>query len=696
MQPSLRTGLLFAGAANAASHSATRSINPTTAAPGEEAVVTITAAGLGSFGRVVETLPAGLSYVSSDAERVSNTGQEVSFTIFGDGATFTYTVEVDAGTQPGDYTISGVTSDFNRDSHAVAGHATITVTGTASSPTPEPTEEPTAVPGTTSATRSFSASTVDAGDSLDVTVSAANYGRFGRVVETLPAGFAYDSVSPADTRVNVSGQVVSFNLLGGDQSITYTVTASDTPGTFRFSGALRDEDNNSTTIGGASSVTVAGPRASRSFSPSPVTPDSTLRVTLSARDYGPFGRITETLPSGFTYQSVSPSDTRVSQSGRTLTFTIVGPNQTITYTASAPSAEGTYTFSGTLLDEDQASYTVGGSAAIRVAVAPPSALRTLSESTVTAGDDLEVTILALNYGRFARVIETIPEGFTYKSVDPASTRVAVSGQTLTFTVIGDAAFRYTVTASETPGSYNFSGHLLNEDNMLTLIAPSTVTVISAVPPTSPGGPFVPAPTPVPTETPVPPTATPVPPTATPVPPTATPVPPTATPVPPTATPVPPTATPVPPTATPVPPTTTPVPPTATPVPPTATPEPTATPVPPTATPVPPTATPVPPTATPVPPTATPVPPTATPVPPTATPVPPTATPVPPTATPVPPTATPVPPPPPQPTATPMPPVEEEAAGFPIWAIILIILAVLAAIAGGLAYVRYYRARQLEA
>lgn len=74
----------------------------------------------------------------------------------------------------------------------------------------------------------------------------------------------------------------------------------------------------------------------------------------------------------------------------------------------------------------------------------------------------------------------------------------------------------------------------------------------------------PSPTPIATDTPVPPTATPVPPTVTPVPPTATPVPPT--PAPPTVTPVPPTATPAPPTATPVPPTATPVPPT--PVPPT--------------------------------------------------------------------------------------------------------------------------------
>ena len=75
------------------------------------------------------------------------------------------------------------------------------------------------------------------------------------------------------------------------------------------------------------------------------------------------------------------------------------------------------------------------------------------------------------------------------------------------------------------------------------------------------------PTPLPTATPIAPTATSPPPTSTPLPPTATSVPPT---VPPTATPLPPTATSVPPTAEP---TSTPFPPTATPVPPSPTPTP---------------------------------------------------------------------------------------------------------------------------
>jgi hypothetical protein len=240
--------------------------------------ITITVAGLGGFGSVVETLPDGFSYdsVDSNVDRASADGQVVSFTIFASNATFTYTVEVDADTQAGDYSISGTVGDSDRDTLAVAGHATVTVTAAApepteeptaeptEEPTAEPTEEPTAEPGTPSATRSFSSSTVEAGDSLDVTVAASDYGRFGRIVETLPAGFSFESVSPADTRVSEDGQVVSFNLLGADQTITYTVTAGDTVGAQAFSGVLRDEDTIEYDIGGASSVTVeavAGPPA---------------------------------------------------------------------------------------------------------------------------------------------------------------------------------------------------------------------------------------------------------------------------------------------------------------------------------------------------------------------------------------------------------------------------------------------------
>ena len=42
---------------------------------------------------------------------------------------------------------------------------------------------------THSATRSFSPSSVGPGEEITVTISADNYGGFGRIVETLPPGF---------------------------------------------------------------------------------------------------------------------------------------------------------------------------------------------------------------------------------------------------------------------------------------------------------------------------------------------------------------------------------------------------------------------------------------------------------------------------------------------------------------------------
>ena len=777
-------GLLFAGAADASGHSATRTISPASVETGGTVTVSIAVSDLGLAGKITETLPAGFTFVSSsvtvDDDDIS--GQDVNFILFGQ-TSFSYTVT--ASDTAGDYSFSGVVLDDQKDSRTIGGDTDITVTSTAvptatrsfSSAsvqtgaeitvtvaasdygdtgsitetlpvgfshvagsggtatgqtvnlgltsagqtvtykvTAAPTAETytfsgtltasdgstatvggsssvtvTAPPTGPSATRSFSPSTVARGGTLTVSVSAAGFGDFGSVTETLPEGFTFVSSTPADIST-VSGRNVNFVLFGAN-SFSYTVTASSVPGTHAFSGTMQTDDDTEVTVSGASRVTVSGPTATRSFATASVIPDGQLRVTVSAKNYGEAGLVTETLPSGFEFVSVTPSGIAV-EHGRNVEFVLVGPNQSFTYTVDAPDREDTYTFSGTLTDINDEEFNVRGKQTIDVAVAPPTSLRSIADSQIKVGEETTVTVLALNYGLAATLTENLPDGLDY--VSTTNDAIVVNGKTLTWTLVGDnQSVTYTVEATAR-GDQDISGHLLSFDKQLALTGGAArINVIPATPPTSPGGPYTPPPTPVPTETPVP--------TATPVPPTATPVPPTATPVPPTATPVPPTATPVPPTATPVPPTATPVPPTATPVPPTATPQPTATPVPPTATPVPPTATPQP-TATPVPPTATPVPPTATPVPPTATPVPPTATPQP-TATPVPPTATPVPPPPPtatpvpppEPTATPVPPPPEpEDRGFPVWAIILIILAILAAIGGGLAYIRYYRARQLEA
>ena len=87
-----------------------------------------------------------------------------------------------------------------------------------------------AAPSTTvSATRSISPSSVPAsGGTVKVTVNIAGSYGVGSVVETLPLGGSSTysgSVVPSDIAPTVSGQKVTFNLVG-EQSFTYDVTVS--------------------------------------------------------------------------------------------------------------------------------------------------------------------------------------------------------------------------------------------------------------------------------------------------------------------------------------------------------------------------------------------------------------------------------------------------------------------------------------
>ena len=527
-----------------------------------------------------------------------------------------------------------------------------------------------------SATRFFSASSVPMGGEIEVRITVADYGRFGGVVETLPPGFTYveGSITPSGTRVKVNAQTVTFSLFGEEESLTYRVTVSDTAGGYTFTGLLRDDARDDQNIEGASMVTVtagdgetpdpspppspepSGPSATRSFSLASMAAGGEVTVTIAATNYGQLGQVVETLPAGFAYVEDSAS-IRARVDGQDVTFTLQGVNESFTYKVTASSIEETHTFSGTLTDSDRNIYDVGGASSVTVTAPTPTpgpGSRTFSTLRVNPGSTLTVTITVGDYGRLGRVVETLPAGFAYveDSITPSDIGVVVDGQTVTFTFVGETSFTYRVTAPSSRGTYSFSGVLTDSDRMKTSIGGTSSIRVDTrrQPPPQPLQPPSATSTPRPTPTPTPmPTLTPTPmPTATPTPmPTLTPTPmPTPTPTPmPTLTPTPmPTATPQP----------------------TATPRPTA-------------------TATVIP-TATPVPP-ATAIP-TAVPteIPPTPT-VAPTATTVPPAPTPT----VAPTPTPVTP-EEEGGGFPVWAIVLIVIAAVLVVGAVILYIVRTRLR----
>ena len=280
-----------------------------------------------------------------------------------------------------------------------------------------------------SAIRSFSATSVAPGGTVTVTIRAMNYGEFGRVVENIPDGFG--------------GGTETLRLLGKNQTVDYTVTAGDSPGRYSFSGTITDEDGNSMSVDGVSAVTItasATATAVRSM-PATVRPGGTVTVTIRAMNYGEFGRVVENIPDGF--------------GGGTETLRLLGKNQTVDYTVTAGDSPGRYSFSGTITDEDGNNRSVDGASTVTItAPATATAVRSMP-ATVRPGGAFSVTIRARNYGKFGRVVETLPAGFTTPDAE---------GRTVTIRLVGeDQSESYTVTAPDTTGNYNFSGTLRDED-----------------------------------------------------------------------------------------------------------------------------------------------------------------------------------------------------------------------------------------
>ena len=92
-----------------------------------------------------------------------------------------------------------------------------------------------------------------------------------------------------------------------------------------------------------------------------------------------------------------------------------------------------------------------------------SADRSFSAPWVAPGSELEVTVAVRAYGAIGQLVETLPDGFSYVSSNLQDAAVAVEGQTVRFTLIGDESVTYTVAAATVEGSYAFSGILKDAD-----------------------------------------------------------------------------------------------------------------------------------------------------------------------------------------------------------------------------------------
>ena len=102
-----------------------------------------------------------------------------------------------------------------------------------------------------------------------------------------------------------------------------------------------------------------------------------------------------------------------------------------------------------------------------------SAVRTLPAS-VQRGEQFTVSMDLSDYGTTGSVVETIPESFTYVNSTLDASNVTVVNDTVTFTLWGETNFEYDVTASNTEGTYTFSGMLTDESANAVVVSGDTL------------------------------------------------------------------------------------------------------------------------------------------------------------------------------------------------------------------------------
>ena len=164
-----------------------------------------------------------------------------------------------------------------------------------------------------------------------------------------------------------------------------------------------------------------------------------------------------------------------------------------------------------------------------------SATRTIASPWVLPEGEVQVTIAVQDYGAFAQVVETLPQGFSFVGSSLPDVAVEVALGTLTFTLLGEKEFTYTVQAPAVEATYSFSGIVRDQNKTEEQIGGDSSMQVGPEPTPTPTP--IATPTPEPTSTPTPeptPASTPEPsPTPTPMPePTPTPTPePTPTPTP---------------------------------------------------------------------------------------------------------------------------------------------------------------------
>ena len=418
---------------------------------------------------LVDTLPAGVTFESATPNQ--GTCAEASGTVTCDlgtvanGAGASVEIKVrpqSAGAITNDAEVTSAESDDNT---------------TDNSATTETTVDPAA---DLSLTKTDSADPALAGELLTYTLSVQNAGPSTAsgvtLSDTLPAGVAFDSATPSQgTCSEASGTVTcALGNIADDQGAGVEIKVRPSaPGslsnTANVISLVTDPDPGDND---ATADTVVDAAADLSLtkgdSPDPVFVGELLTYTLTAQNSGPQDAtgvtLTDTLPSGVTYESATPTQGTCTEAAGTVTCdlgTLADEQSASAEIKVRPQGPGTITNSASVTsdlgDPDSADASASEDTTVR-AVADLSLTKTDSPDPVLAGELLTYTLTVSNSGPQSGtgvvVTDTLPTA-TFVSATPSQGTCSEAAGTVTCqlgTIVGggDATVEIKVRRS-TPG-----------------------------------------------------------------------------------------------------------------------------------------------------------------------------------------------------------------------------------------------------
>jgi uncharacterized repeat protein (TIGR01451 family) len=386
---------------------------------------------------LTDTLPTGVTYDSNSPSQGtynSTTGRWAVGPISNGGnATLTIDATVDLGT--GGTTITNDTDGLSADQ---------------ADPTPGNNQDSAAFTVQSAdldVDKSVDDPTPNEGDTVQYTIVVTNNGSHAAttvvLTDTLPTGVTYDSNSPSQGSYNSTTGRWDVGPIPNGGNATLTIDATVDPGTGGttitndtdgLSADQADPTPGNNQDSAAITVQSADLDVDKSVDDPAPNEGDTIQYTIIVSNNGPHAAttvvLTDTLPTGVTYVSDSPSQGPYnSTTGRWDVGSLSnGGSATLTIDATVDAGTGDTTITNLTdgLSADQADPTPGNnqdSAAITVQSADLDVDKSVDDPTPNEGDTIQYTIVVTNNGPHAAttvvLTDTLPTGVTYDSDSPS-------------------------------------------------------------------------------------------------------------------------------------------------------------------------------------------------------------------------------------------------------------------------------------